>query len=213
MVPQINGQIDNVIHWNAVARMGEHDFSQEAIAKQCDYTIEEIEETIKALIENNLVETLDGLADIFVTASYLAYVVGNIRGYQKQDLLPSTDRSNMLVTLALMHAEVSLCKDNPSKVDTARILYDVIDLLVSFCEDKEVDPVALIKEVMDSNWSKFPEASTVNIENEAAIIPGNVAGIVTSDNRVVFRDGNGQGKIKKPSVFREPNIAKLIPSL
>ena len=82
-----------------------------------------------------------------------------------------------------------------------------------------IDMNEAMTEVMDSNWSKFPEFDdTVDYEPECSWIEQyrkktNVKHSVIDVNgikRVVFRDDGGTGKVCKPSTFKEPDLARLM---
>ena len=70
-----NRQIQDVIDWNAVARNMTHTFTDSDLVAQTSYVHEEAMETIAALATKDLKETLDGIADVFVTLSYKYFLM------------------------------------------------------------------------------------------------------------------------------------------
>ena len=69
-----------VVNWNEVSLGGEHCFSPQTELKQLSYCLEEVGEAVKGYEDEDLIETLDGLADSAVTLSYLVYLVYNGKG-------------------------------------------------------------------------------------------------------------------------------------
>ena len=74
------------------------------------------------------------------------------------------------------------------------------------------------KEVMESNWSKFPLVDNVNPLDEVKYIEnqGRYTNVrfernidLNGNERYIFKDGNG--KVVKPSTFKEPKLANFIP--
>lgn len=220
-------QIENVVKWNAVARNGEHDFSEDAIKRQGDYVSSEIRETLVGCMNFDLKETLDGIADIFVTLVYKNYL--QTGGY-------IADKNDETLTSLVKYYE--MCKEDPVDKDNYRfqivsersfeLLLDnpntdgQIELLLNLmCEAEflfDVDIMDVVEHVMDSNWSKFPKVEETNINYEVRTITEKMApkgfkdivGVVNEENGVVvFRTDNGVGKIMKPSSFWEPNCGKF----
>lgn len=204
-----------VVAWNAVSRGGEHVFSPEEEIKQLDYCLEEIQETLEAYEEGNLVEVLDGLADCLVTLSYLIALgrKGDVQCFEfiKGGFVPDSS-NNFYLRLAGSYQRLST--DFPMLIDAEVALLDVIGALNSINDqwNESVDVVGVIEEVLDSNWSKFPHLDQVIPMEECKWIEehrGKV-GVTYSviGNKVVFRDKGG--KIMKPGTFEEPDIQKYI---
>lgn len=204
-----------VVAWNKVSRGGEHVFSPEEEVKQLDYCLEEIQETLEAYEEGNLVEVLDGLADCLVTLSYLIALgrEGDVQCFEfiKGGFVPD-NTNNFYQRLAGSYQRLST--DYPMLIDAEVALLDVIGALNSINDqwNESVDVVGVIEEVLDSNWSKFPHLDQVIPMEECKWIEEHRGkeGVTYSviGNKVVFRDKGG--KIMKPSTFKEPNIAQHI---
>src|SRR5690554_3776590 len=73
IVSRYNEFLARVIEWNRVAKNG-HKFDDDAFRLQRSVTQEELDETVAAIELNDEKETIDGIADIFVTAGYLAFM-------------------------------------------------------------------------------------------------------------------------------------------
>ena len=67
-------EYNNVVLWNAIALSNNHDYSKEALARQYSLVEEEFKETKDAVDVKDLVETIDGLCDIFVVAGYWLFL-------------------------------------------------------------------------------------------------------------------------------------------
>ena len=220
-----NRQIQDVIDWNAVARNMTHTFTPEQLVAQTAYVHEEVMETIAALATKDLKETLDGIADIFVTLAYKYFLMRqefnadfNVEDLFGEDI--STDprlQQDYLLSLTSTISTNNLFAEGLHDIEfTMSLLY----LLMYVAEDLyKVDMHVVVDAVMESNWSKFPIASEVkDIDAMCEWIEevrkrenvgysfAEVAGV----QRVTFRDNFGEGKIMKPSTFVEPNIAALL---
>lgn len=225
-------QIENVVKWNAVARNGEHDFSEDAIARQGDYVRSEIRETLVGCMEFDRKEVLDGIADIFVTLVYKHYLQTNGEVVNPQD--------EELVSIASYHEPFKKASKQPGyelwdyclaservfpilisneiKYDPNALLSDLLEFMCWSELAFGVDIMDVVEHVMDSNWSKFPKVEDVNVNYEVRTITEKMAskgfkdivGVVNEEHGViVFRSDNGVGKIMKPSTFWEPNCAKF----
>lgn len=212
---QFIGYCWEVVEWNKVSRGGKHTFSPEEGLKQLDYCLEEIQETLEAYEEVNLVGVLDGLADCLVTLSYLIALA------REEDVLSfdviegsriPNNSNNFYLRLANSYQRLST--DFPLVTDAEIALLDVIGALNSINDqwNEDVDVVGVIEEVLDSNWSKFPYLDQVIPAEECKWIEEHRGkeGVTYSviGDRVVFRDGGG--KIMKPSTFKEPDIQRCI---
>ena len=165
--------------------------------------------------EGNLVEVLDGLADCLVTLSYLVALVreADVSCFEFIEDSQIPDNSNNFYQ-RLAGSYQRLSTDFPMLIDAEIALLDVIGALNSINDhcNEDVDVVGVIEEVLDSNWSKFPYLDQVIPMEECKWIEDNRGkeGVCHSiiDNKFVFRDKGG--KIMKPSIFKEPNIAQHI---
>lgn len=204
-----------VVAWNAVSRGGKHTFSPEEEIKQLDYCLEEIQETLEAYEEEDLVEVLDGLADCLVTISYLIALVreADVLSFEAVKVSQIPDNSNNFYQ-RLAGSYQRLSTDCPMLIDAEIALLDVVGALNSVNDhwNEDVDVMGVIEEVLDSNWSKFPYLDQVVPMEECKWIEENRGkeGVYHSviDNKIVFRDKGG--KIMKPSTFKEPDISKHI---
>jgi hypothetical protein len=219
-----NAQIQDVIDWNAVARNNTHTFTEQDLANQTAYVHEEVMETIAGLANKDLKETLDGIADTFVTLSYKYFLMRQEfnADFNVEDLL-GEDISNdprmqqdYMVSLASTISSNNLFANGLHDIEfTLSLLY----LLMHTAQELyKVNMHDVVDAVMVSNWSKFPPLQGINptamcewIEEvrkreNVNFRTTEVAGV----KRVTFRDNFGEGKIMKPSTFVEPDLSALL---
>jgi hypothetical protein len=199
---------ENIIDWNAITG---NSISNEDLRKVYTNLVdEETEETLTGLRDKDQVEFIDGVIDSLVVGSYLFALK------QQADFTDYTLRDLSVVELSEAINTVEQIKSNGT-------IFKNIDKILSIYEDvfytikDSVNVFGAFQEVLDSNWSKFPDTNLVNPEEEVSLIEsqGRYKGVVfsivnTSDNlkKYVFRDENG--KILKPSTFKEPQLAQFI---
>lgn len=222
-----NAQLESVIKWNAVGNNFQQRFTIEDITRQSGYAEEELYEAVSGIASNDLQETLDGVADTFVTVGYKSFMITGNRihtddGTGVNSFIPA-DSSRSYAKWAIIsdiNCLIGLNLNSPSS-DEAAVSMDILFDVVSNVQTAfNVDMVEVIREVMDSNWSKFPiyNPSADDYEAECRWIEQyrkkeNVAFKVvnTGDEvRVVFRDDNGAGKICKPQTFKEPDLTRFL---
>lgn len=210
---------NHVVEWNATARKGVHDFSQEAMDFQLSLVQEEVEgenELLEGYENVNKVMVLDGLCDTFVTASYLYF---QERKGDAGDIIIPVPSASIDYLTQLQYSLKGLKSGR-------EILKDVCALLYQFdgCVTKA------LTEVLASNDSKFPKVFTLSgmdifydhngnetdPEVECRQIEQRSEGRYTGVNYIIVGEGNerrfifksDKGKIVKPSSFFEPNLAK-----
>lgn len=192
-------ELKDVVKFNMIASSGVMDTSESKFKLQRNLVNEEVDETITAFIDNNLVEIADGLCDVFVTSGFeevmKGRVVEDIYGYKMS-------KGSFLVSATMLY------EDN---------VFDVAcSMVASMKNGKE-----MLQEVNRSNLSKFeryhPEMEQ-DFDKECKDIEqrnnGRYTGVTwsTTDYEgvkyVVYKDSNG--KIMKPCCFVEPNIKQFI---
>ena len=103
-----NGGLDNLVNLSNEQLVG-------AVVSQYKITLEEIEETENALVDNNEVEIYDGYCDVFYTFKYFQSLL--VYCYEKRDketvdkvnsLIDAVDLGNRYVTLLLKTVELDL---------------------------------------------------------------------------------------------------------
>lgn len=202
-----NEFLNRVIEWNRVAKGQHHIFKEKDFKLQKSITEEEIKETISAIYENDEQETIDGIADIFVTAGFLNYMkTGNTESpIYKLNIETHGDPMNLI-----------------NKIDNDRVFgvggpshHDIQKLYGWACSQFGQDTVnTYFESVLKSNESKFVPVDQWS-DKELSIATDKYAtkgftDIVAVDGNFngspvkILRADNGNGKILKPSVFKEP---------
>ena len=211
-------EYNNVVLWNAIALSNNHDYSKEALKRQYSLVEEEFKETKDAVDVKDLVETIDGLCDIFVVAGYWLFLnkaKPKIEGFV----------IDPVVALESVYYQLKLF-NSPDTIDVSNLFQDTLNALASLKGGKEC-----LQEVLRSNMSKFaqkdffedkgilPEVVAANIEVSSNGRYKNVVPIYSNilDNEtgkeveyVVFRNEGGKSKLLKPFYFQEPKLKELI---
>lgn len=198
----------DIIDWNAIT--GNSVLNENLRKVYTNLVDEETEETLTGLRDKDQVEFIDGVIDSLVVGSYL-YALKNkadFTSYAKRDLT---------------NVELSEAIDVVEKIKLNGTIFENIDKILSVYEDvfytikDSVNVFGAFQEVLNSNWSKFPDTNLVSPEEEVSYIEnqGRYKGVVfsivetsTNSKKYVFRDENG--KILKPSTFKEPQLAQFI---
>jgi hypothetical protein len=218
----------NVDDWNIVSRNFNTSFNKNDLKNQTDYINEEINETLSAIKDNDIVELVDGLADVFVTLSYkLKIAVHNIYLNDEQnscydDLLNWVIENNFQETKieSMNDVEIYLHELKKNNLNNSSSIYN--DLIVLYYMMKfvgelfSIDMIKAIELVMQSNWSKFPlYVDDVTCARECKILNETysnvVSKIVTYNDKqyVIYRDNLGNGKVRKPSTYHKPDFSSL----
>lgn len=218
----------HIVEWNAKARGGETpQFTQEMFLAQIGFVREELKEFQDAAAVNDHVELLDAAADVFVVASYLAFMFW---GEEKLNLALSQAVGdvfpvNIYDEFTLM--EETFTEGVQMAVMTLGLTRMARDTMVrSIYNEKKV-----MKEVLKSNDSKYPTRKQILAAWETKDIDfalaeeclaieernkdrpeGAYTGVHATYNEkqkiYVFFDD--KGKIMKPSTFVKPNIASIV---
>jgi hypothetical protein len=226
-----NAQIKNVVRWNAVANKGQHIFDKKALTLQTNVTHSEIKETIAAIASDDVVEVLDGVADVFVTLAYKYFLTTRSTEF-KMSVADEGGECLTIVPVEQSFFELSVINDlgcimdlnlnTNDKDDTAYamcILYDLINKVEQFYGVSMAD---VIQDVMDSNWTKYPkrtEKCTDDVLDERSVSIGSLRGYkdvhwlisnVDGVEYVVYRANFGAGKIMKPLSYTAADPGKFL---
>lgn len=193
--------VDEVIQWNSTALGGTHDFSPAKIALQKTFVEEEYKELKDAIESQDKQEVADALADLIVTAGYWMYL-------KDPHLISNSCR---LLNFSMGANYVKMIGYAINNDDAWTVLQHTIALFMQV--DCLVDKT--MKEVLESNWSKF--ASVEGFSNEqkdafsqtmsAAIEKnGRYTGVSATEvnGKLVFKSGKGK-LLKCPDTFKEPD--------
>ncbi len=222
------GAAKHIVEWNAKARGGETpEFTQEMFLSQIGFVREELKEYQDAAEKNDHVELLDAAADVFVVASYLAFMFW---GEEKVEFALSQNVGDvfpMNIADDFNNMEETFTEGIQMAVMTLGITRMARDTLVrSVYNEKKV-----MKEVLKSNDSKYPtrkqilavwdtkdieealakECHAIELRNKDRA-EGAYTGVhaVYNEKQKVYAFFDDKGKIMKPSTFVKPNIASIV---
>tara|TARA_Y100000588_G_scaffold176632_1_gene190642 strand:+ start:7322 stop:7954 length:633 start_codon:yes stop_codon:yes gene_type:complete len=168
---------------------------------------EETTEIFDSIKTNDAVEFLDGVCDTLVVGSFLL-AVKNQKDFKDYDL--SFKEVNI-------EPSINYLKDLINE-DVFKNIEKVLSLVENIGYSSGLNIELAFKEVMESNWSKFPLVDNVNPLDEVKYIEnqGRYTNVrfernidLNGNERYIFKDGNG--KVVKPSTFKEPKLANFIP--
>ncbi len=168
---------------------------------------EETTEIFDSIRSNDSVEFLDGVCDTLVVGSFLLAV-------KKQKDFKDYDLSFRKVNI---EPSINYLKDLLNE-DVFENIEKALSLVEDIGYSSGLNIELAFKEVMESNWSKFPLIDSVNPLNEVKYIEnqGRYSNVrfernidLNGNERYIFKDGNG--KVVKPSTFKEPKLKEFIP--
>lgn len=196
--------VKRVIEWNRTANKLKSQYTAQDLDNQKDRVIEELNEAYTAIAENDYIELRDAICDIFVTATYLDYMVNynDDSFYKRYKKTTSTMYKEEYIRPALDKIKQAIEIDSYDK-----LAYYVFRL----CESINVDIKADISLVLDNNDAKFlsdfadatASAEMYNDKGENVVIhqSGNLYVILrVSDNKVM-----------KPKNFKSVNLSPATP--
>ena len=165
-----------VLAWNAVARE-----TPPTIQQQEEYTAEEIKEFIVAEQENDIVEMLDAVADIFVTGAYLEHLDPENQ-YTKASQIIVESAAQVLGHSLVTECILSVLDSNDSKfVNVSHSVYQ---------DSKRLEAL------LESEKARLELQHNLHIH------------YVIRNGKAVFLDENN--KIRKPFCFVNPHIADIV---
>lgn len=222
VIGYLNCAID-VAHWNFMGMKGnEYPDHQNLIPNQLVYIQSEAKEIEHGLYGLDAKEVIDGVADVFVTASYLVVLQGNHA--KRFDILSNYNQAIASALTQVNDLEISVEMDfedlllKHAAQASQSFMHSMV--LCFLMERMGVDMVRAIQDVMTSNWTKYPKITdlTRTPEEECSWIetnrlvdnvkPINVKPIEI-DGRLVFKNNDGEGKIMKPSCYKDPEFLEL----
>lgn len=200
--------VKRVIEWNRTANKLKTQYTTEDLANQKDRVIEELNEAYDAIKADDYTELRDALCDIFVTASYLDYMV-NFKDdsfYKRYKKTTSTMYKEAYILPALDKIKQATEIDSYDK-----LAYYIFRL----CESIDVDIKADLSLVLDNNDSKFLSSyddAVASAEMYAA--KGETVTIhhaKESNLYVLLRTSDN--KVMKPKNFKSVELSSSVTSL
>lgn len=197
-VKQLKKHAQSVIDWNLVACGGVHDLSESKLKKQFSFVQSEAEETItRGFLKGDVIEVIDGAADVFVTASYAMFLdLGekfDIEAFDHVDIYPESIehfKNNGLqvatdLYIAHDYGYYLTAQVNDVFLKAAYVsvkIDDIATLLYIGQEMSGIDADAALSAVMASNWTKFFNYDTKEDLDEA------MPGLLQECDLIVTRD-------------------------
>lgn len=218
-----------VVDLNHIFRDVQH-HDELMIKNQKQYIQEEVKETInKGLKERNPQEFVDGVADVFVTAIFLEFLLSDSREQFIESMIKQI-QSPVEITVFNLVEQLEKINDINKKGEIVSILYGLFDFVNGYSPDTntlikisdynhsidgELDIMTVVQtEVNESNLSKFPLVESFlnedEINNEIKFIKQNKnlerVHYVIKNGRVTFLNSENN-KFQKPQSFKEPNLS------
>lgn len=201
-----NEFLNRVIEWNRVAKGEFHIIKEQDLKLQKSITEEELKETIAAIEDNDQQETIDGIADVFVTAGFLNYMKSgnteapihtlNPESYDPIELLAKIDRDRNSGVVGPSHHDIQKLYGWACFQYGQDIVDTYFDSVLKSNESKFVPAEQWSDEELSIATNKYATKGFTNIVAVDANFNGAPVKILRADN--------GDGKILKPSVFKEP---------
>ena len=220
-----------IINMNALFRDGKHPFKDYvAIQAQQRLVQSELDEFCQAVLDNDFVEAIDAVGDIFVTGVYLAYLCS----YDNDDFW---NRWTMLENQTLFcktklneqykpssFFDFLMYEFNFQPENTDIVLYNLFKMVYyfDFYSDFELVVEKALQDIQDSNDTKFPLSTDkdeaerqVDIQfikeyhldkkNESIEVEVKECG----DDRIAYINSK-TGKFLKPKTFTEPDLSWIM---
>lgn len=196
--PKYGEYLKRVIDWNAV--VGQYD-----IELQRSLILSEIKETKDALADRDHKEIVDGVCDVFVTASYMNYLyTGNVDPVIVEANADYAFEPNYVLDVITAFTNNSIPHHN-----------EIQSLILAAVGRYGLDKVEdYMERVLDSNDSKFVPADQWDEEREINHAYnkygfefgkiGVVARELNGKTVYLLRGNDGEGKLLKPTTFVEP---------
>jgi NTP pyrophosphatase (non-canonical NTP hydrolase) len=195
----------DVISWNDF--VGNKINNKELSNLYIDLVKEETQEIFDSIENVDAAEFLDGICDTLVVGSFLLA------------LKRQRDFSDYEISKQHVDFKESIFKLRKLvQYNTYENIEEIIILVENISYSLDLDIEKSFEEVMISNWSKFPLIENVTPLNEIKYIEskGRYKEVRFEKNidsksldRYIFKDGNG--KVVKPSTFKEPKLSQFIP--
>lgn len=219
----------HVIAWNAKARGGvDPEPTQELFVAQIGFVREELKEFEEAGKLNDHVELLDAAADVFVVASYLAWL---FFGKERLQEVLLTSKVGDVFSDSIYSDFLTMEETFVDPAQMAMMSIGLTRMARDTLERSNYNGKKILKDVLKSNDSKYPtrkqllqvwETKDIDfaLEQECRAIEernkdrpeGAYTGVVATYNELqkVYVFFDDKGKIMKPSTFVKPNIAAII---
>lgn len=191
--------VKRVIEWNRIANKLKPQYTTQDMNNQKARVLEELEEAYDAINKRDYTELRDALCDIFVTATYLDYMVNykDDSFYKRYKKTTSTMYKEEYILPALEKIKLAIEIDSYDK-----LAYYVFRL----CESINIDIKADIALVLDNNDSKFlSNIEDANASVEMYASKGEEVHIHCTDGLYVLLRAS-DNKVMKPKNFKSVEL-------
>jgi len=201
---------DEVVQWNkAAGKLPEHpDYIQ--IMQQFLLVLEEADETAHAFEQEDQVEVLDGVCDVFVVASYALHLAAGATlssWFETEEFTNFTDVECVaeLKRLRKTWVDASSSSDKPSVNMITALSLVALRSALRLSETLDGDFIGALKAVNENNASKFPTSpdivdKTVDLYEEQKVEVNAVETFYNGKPCYVIKRAS-DGKIMKPYGF------------
>lgn len=193
--------VKRVIEWNRVANKLKPSYSTDDVDNQKARVKEELDEAYKAIAESDYTELRDGICDIFVTATYLDYMINykDDSFYKRYKKTTSTMYKEEYILPALDKIKQALEIDSYDK-----LAYYVFRL----CESINVDIKLDLTAVLDNNDSKFLTDRKLAEETvDMYVAKGESVTIYEHSDSLFVILRTSDNKVMKPKGFKSVTLA------
>ena len=202
-------EFKQTISWNRTASGGLWEFTDKKQLLQHACLVEEIKELEMAIKAEDPVEVVDAICDILFVGVYAWYMrTGNLFGV---DII--SENIGCVSTnynLKKLHKELKEALENYHYLE-------ICQLILSSSVMFDFSLKEAYREVVASNFTKFPLVNEIDAEDELNWFRENskYENVICTKvgDRYVYRSNYGGGKVVKPRCFKEPNIGWYIRGL
>ena len=205
--------VNDVLHMNCLVHGDNRNGDDKLIEGQRKLVKEECRETLAAIERIDARELVDGIADVFVTASYLAYLTSQTNDFYKEmkSVKPVTITAENLETILDGLWQTS-GEETLSHLAGLLVVFEQLYYVLGTLDVVHTSNMTKFRKVEDDDGSKeYAEALQKQISDDIAFIREK-KGI--ENIRVENRDGYliyfnaDTGKFQKPMCFVEPDLSQ-----
>lgn len=149
---------DEIVAWNAAAGKfpTERDATLEELLNQEARVVEELDELVHAMAEDDLIETLDAVCDIFVTATYYLALAKSSQASVESCVVPPADLDELKVQISELAKQAKSMRDRSiEQLRDNQFIVDSLKVAIALVRDLPVDFIGAQQAVNENNASKY----------------------------------------------------------
>lgn len=211
-IPKIDllDSLEGTILWNEIACLGAHDLSEKRIELQHSLVVEEARELEEAYKAGDKVEVVDAICDLIFVALYADFLEDH-KAFKLG--LYDLNMDGASVGILFSHSDEELLEILYGFV-ADKLYSNIVQMCIDFGFIYKFDLAGAYNEVLESNMSKFPLVEETDINHELLYFSTkskyNSVTHTVYNGRYLFRCDGGEGKIVKPTAFKEPKLEVYI---